>query len=208
MPPIESPLSQRPQDSVGMKRGSKTTVAAYNDLWPVEFARVRNELKAHVGGRVLAIDHVGSTSVPGLDAKPIIDISIAVANLAESLSLVPILEELGFQYRRNDALPDRHYLPRTVGGLRRHHLSLGEPGSWQRRNTLTFRNALRRDADLARRYATLKHQLAASSGVDRLAYLNGKTEFILAVLKAEGLEPDPAYPVHYIQSSRNPKSPR
>lgn len=191
----------RPQDSVGMRRGAETTVAPYNELWPLEFARVRTELEEQLGARVLSIDHVGSTSVPGLDAKPIIDISVAVSDLEESLALVPILERLGFHYRGRDELPDRHYLPRTVAGLRRHHLSLAEPGSWQRRNSITFRNALRRDPRLTREYAALKHRLAASTGTDRLAYLNGKTEFILGVLESNGIQPDPSYPLHFTPSS-------
>lgn len=180
-----------------MRRGVEITLAPYNPLWPHEFARVRDELAAALPAWIVSIDHVGSTSVPGLDAKPIIDISVAVPDLKASLSLVPALGRLGFVYRGEDDLPDRHYLPRTVDGLRRHHLSLAEPGSWHRRNSLTFRDALRRDPELARRYGELKGRLAASAGTDRLAYLNGKTQFILDVLRAEGCEPDPGYPIHY-----------
>ncbi len=180
-----------------MRRGVEITLAPYSRLWPEEFARVRSELAAALPAWIVSIDHVGSTSVPGLDAKPIIDISVAVPDLQESLALVPILKRLGFIYRGEDDLPDRHYLPRTVGGLRRHHLSLAEPDSWHRRNSVTFRDALRRDPELARLYGELKRRLAASAGTDRLAYLNGKTDFILDVLKAEGCEPGPDYPIHY-----------
>lgn len=180
-----------------MQRGVEITLAPYNSLWPDEFDRVRVELTAALPAWIISIDHVGSTSVPGLDAKPIIDLVVAVPDLEESLALIPILESLGFQYRPAEELPDRHYLPRTVGGLRRHHLSLAEPDSWHRRNSLTFRNVLRRDPELARRYGELKRRLAASAGTNRLDYLNGKTDFILEVLRAEGFEPDPGYPLHY-----------
>lgn len=159
---------------------------------------MRAELTAALPAWILSIDHVGSTSVPGLGAKPIIDISVAVPDLRESLAVIPTLEGLGFRYRGDDDLPDRHYLPRTVAGLRRHHLSLAEPDSWHRRNSLTFRDALRRDPQLARRYGELKRRLAGSVGADRPAYLNGKTEFILNVLRAEGCEPAPDYPVRYV----------
>ncbi len=191
-------FEMRPQDSVGMRRGGEITLAPYNPCWPEEFARVRDELVAALADGIISIDHVGSTSVLGLHAKPIIDISVAVPDLRDSLSLVPTLESLGFVYRVDDELPDRHYFPRTTGGLRRHHLSLAEPDSWHRRNSLTFRDALRRDPDLARRYGALKRRLAASVGRDRLAYLNGKTDFILGTLEAEGCEPAPDYPVHYV----------
>lgn len=188
-----------------MRRGVATTVVPYDPLWPEEFARVRAELATVLADRVLSIDHVGSTSVPGLPAKPIIDISVAVPALNESLSLVPALQELGFTYRPDDELPDRHYLPRTVAGLRRHHVSLTEPDSWHRKNSVVFRDALRREEGLAREYARLKRRLAASSGADRLAYLNGKTDFILGVLRAEGLEPGPDYPTYYSQRGTAPK---
>jgi GrpB-like predicted nucleotidyltransferase (UPF0157 family) len=181
-----------------MRRGVEITLAPYNPLWADEFERVRAELVAALPAWIISIDHVGSTSVPGLDAKPIIDISVAVPDLQASLVLVPTLDRLGFLYRGDDDLPDRHYFPRTVAGLRRHHLSLAEPDSWHRRNSLTFRDALRRDADLARRYGELKRRLAASAGTNRLDYLNGKTDFILQVLKAEGYEPGPDYPVQYV----------
>jgi GrpB-like predicted nucleotidyltransferase (UPF0157 family) len=104
---------------------------------------------------------------------------------------------LGFCYCGEDDLPDRHYLPRTVAGLRRHHLSLAEPNSWSRRNSLTFRDALRRNPELTRRYGELKRRLAASAGANRLAYLNGKTDFILTVLQPEGCEPSPNYPIRF-----------
>lgn len=188
----------RPQDSVGMRRGGEITLAPYDPLWPEEFARVRDELVAALPDWIISVDHVGSTSVPGLDAKPIIDINVAVPDLQDSLSLVPTLEALGFVYRVDDELPDRHYFPRTTGGLRRHHLSLAEPDSWHRRNSLTFRDALRRDPDLSRRYGALKRRLAESVGRDRLAYLNGKTDFVLGVLRAEGLQPARDYPLHYV----------
>ena len=188
----------RPQDSVGMRRGAEISLAPYDPLWPDEFARVRDELSAALPAWVVRIDHVGSTSVPGLTAKPIIDISVAVPDLKASLLLIPTLARLGFVYRGEDELPDRHYLPRTVDGLRRHHLSLTEPDSWHRRNSLTFRDALRRDPELARRYGELKRRLAASVGTDRLAYLNGKTDFILDVLRTEGCAPSPDYPILYV----------
>ncbi|MFA9477358.1 GrpB family protein [Phycisphaerales bacterium AB-hyl4] len=126
-----------------MKVGAGVSIAPYNPLWPDEFDRVRTELLDTLPSWILSIEHVGSTSVPGLDAKPIIDILVAVPNLSASLTLVPALEGLGFVYRPDDELPDRHYFPRTVAGLRRHHLSLAEPRSWHYQNSVNFRDALR-----------------------------------------------------------------
>ena len=174
------------ENSVGMPVGDVITIAPYDSRWPAEYERVRSELSDALGDRVVAVHHVGSTSVPGLDAKPIIDILVTVRNLEESLALRPELEALGFVYRPDDEIPDRHYFPRTVGGLRRHHVSLAEPDSRHSRNTLAFRNALRADRLLASRYAALKRGLAKAAGTDRLAYLNGKTAFILGVVHSGG----------------------
>lgn len=177
----------RPEDSVGMVRGTVIEIRAYDPRWPREFERVRTELTAALPRGVLAIHHVGSTSVPGLAAKPILDVLVGVPSFASALTgLRPLLEGLGFTYRPDDDLPDRHYFPRTVAGLRRHHLSLAEPGSRHHRNTLVFRDALRSDPALARRYEALKRHLAASVGTDRLAYLDGKTDFVHEVLEAHG----------------------
>ncbi|MEQ9400636.1 MAG: GrpB family protein [Longimicrobiales bacterium] len=170
-----------------MARGTVIEIRTYDARWPREFERVRAELTAALPRGVLAIHHVGSTSVPGLAAKPILDVLVGVPSFSPALrELRPALEGLGFTYRPDDDLPDRHYFPRTVAGLRRHHLSLAEPASRHYRNTLVFRDALRDDPALARRYEALKRHLAATVGTDRLAYLDGKTAFVHEVLDAYG----------------------
>ena len=88
-----------------MRRGGEITLSPYDPLWAEEFSRVRTELASALPDWILSIDHVGSTSVPGLEAKPIIDISVAVPDLRASLCLVPVLEGLGFRYRSDDGLP-------------------------------------------------------------------------------------------------------
>lgn len=176
-----------PEDSVGMVRGSVIEIHAYHDLWPAEFARVRDELISVLPDWAHEIHHVGSTSIPGLAAKPIIDILVGVPSLERARDeLVEPIERLGFLYRSDDDLPDRHYCPRTVAGLRRHHVSMAVPTSRHFRNTLIFRDALRGTPGLAVEYETLKRRLAANVGEDRLSYLNGKTDFILSVLAAHG----------------------
>lgn len=176
-----------------MKPG-RVIVKPYDSRWPLEFERVRAELAHALPSWVLSIEHVGSTAVPGLDAKPIIDVLVGVPSLQRGLELRPILESLGFEYRANDELPDRHYFPRTRDGYRVHHVSVAEPGSRHYRNTLIFRDALRADRQLAGRYARLKHRLARELGLVRFAYLNAKTELIHAVLRENGGELGGEYP--------------
>jgi GrpB-like predicted nucleotidyltransferase (UPF0157 family) len=180
-----------------MQVGAGIEIRPYHPGWAHEFAKVRDELVAALQTRPLDVEHVGSTSVPGLAAKPIIDIFVPVPNLADSVALIPALQAIGFEFRPDDELPDRHYFTRTVQGLRRHHVSLAERNSMYARNTLTFRDALRRDPVLAARYAELKMTLASEVGTRRLDYLNGKTGFILDVLQGEGVRVVDDYPTHY-----------
>lgn len=186
-----------PENSVGMEVGNTITICRYDPAWVEEFERVRKELEVACCGSILVVNHVGSTSVPGLDAKPIIDILVGVQDLERSLELSPILDCLGFQCRPDDELPDRHYFPRTIDGLRRHHVSLAEPRSRHYMNTLAFRDALRRNDELANKYALLKRLLAVEVGKNRIDYLNGKTAFILNILSKEGFETDGDYPVQF-----------
>ena len=188
-------------DSVGMEKGAGIVVRPYDEAWPLEFERVREELIRWLPPWIISVDHVGSTSVPGLEAKPIIDILVGVPDLVEALAVVPTLKSLGFEYRAKDDLPDRHYFPRTLDGLRKHHVSLAEPSSRYSRNTLIFRGALRRDSEIARQYAVLKQRLAEEVGTVRLAYLNGKTDFVLEVLAAHGGEVGGNYPSADLGSS-------
>jgi GrpB-like predicted nucleotidyltransferase (UPF0157 family) len=185
---------------VGKVEGARIVVCPYDELWPAEFVRVREELRSVLPDGPLAIEHVGSTSVPGLAAKPIIDVMVTVPDLDGAIGLVPAIESLGFEYRAPEELPDRHYFRRIVNGVRLHHLSLAEPDSRHARNTLLFRDALREDARLAAEYAALKRRLAEEVGHDRLAYLNGKTEFILAVLSARGGVLGDGYPTVFVGS--------
>jgi GrpB-like predicted nucleotidyltransferase (UPF0157 family) len=178
----------------------RIVVRPHDARWPLEYERVRKELEDSLPDWVLSMDHVGSTSVPGLAAKPIIDILVGVPDLSKGLQLVPVLESLGFEYRSSDDLPDRHYFPRTVDGLRMHHVSVTEPGSRHFRNTIIFRDALRADPEVAKQYAALKHRLAREVGTIRFAYLNGKSEFILSVLQDWSGEVGGDYPIHNLGS--------
>ena len=129
---------------------------------------------------------------------------IEVNDFEASLELKPLLETLGFNYRPDDDISDRHYFPRTINGLRKHHLSLAEPNSKHCVNSLAFRNALRTSKQLCRQYADLKRQLAADAGKQRLDYLNGKTNFILSVLNSCGIETDGYYPNRFGNTKKDP----
>lgn len=171
---------------LGLEHGA-VRVVPYDRRWPSLFITMTSQLRAKLADRVLDIEHVGSTAVPGLSAKPILDILIGVARFDEALRLVPVVGELGFEHRPHEEIPDRHYFRRLEGGRSTHHLSLAEPDSRFYRRTLAFRDALRRNPGLRDEYEALKRGLAEMYPADRERYLDGKTDFVLGVLARRGL---------------------
>lgn len=172
--------------ALGLESG-RSLVVPYDPRWPVLFDEAAAELEATVGPSIRAIHHVGSTAVAGLCAKPVLDVLVSIPDFERGRALVAPLADLGYEYRPENDIPDRHYFRRRVGTARTHHLSLAEPSSWHHRATLAFRDALRRDAKLAGAYAALKLDLAERFPRDRVSYTDGKTDFVLRVLESEGV---------------------
>lgn len=164
-------------------------VAAYSSSWAglfeQEAAVLRSRLAPWLSGTV---EHVGSTAVPGLAAKPILDMLAGVRDLGEASAAVPVLADLG--YRHADHRPDEAlWLFKQPGDTyeqRTHQLHLTLTGSALWRERLAFRDALRRDAGLLSEYASLKGDLAGRA--DLAAYTQGKRAFVSRVLAAEGVE--------------------
>jgi GrpB-like predicted nucleotidyltransferase (UPF0157 family) len=158
-------------------------IADYDPRWPGKYAAERERILVAIGERALAIEHVGSTSVPGLAAKPTIDIMVGFASGAVAAECVSSLADLGYAYQPENAweIPDWHYFDRTGDDGQRYHLHMVPMGGefWQRH--LAFRDYLRAHPEAAREYERLKRELAARYGSDRLGYCNAKTEFILGV---------------------------
>lgn len=168
--------------ALGLRRG-EVVVVPYDARWPQLFVAAAEEIAAAVGSSILAVHHVGSTSVPGLCAKPILDILVSVPDFEAALGCVPALEAIGYEFRPNEGIRDRRYFRRPHGGdLQTHHLSLAEPTSHHHRATLAFRDALRADPSLTDEYARLKRSLAERFPRDRPAYIDGKSAFVRNVL--------------------------
>jgi GrpB-like predicted nucleotidyltransferase (UPF0157 family) len=140
-----------------------------------------------LGARILDVHHVGSTAVPGLCAKPILDVVVSIPDFERGLELAPALERFGYEFRPGEEIPDRHYFRRKVDGIRTHHLSLAEPASRHHAVTLAFRDALRSDPARAEAYATLKRDLARRFPMDRVSYTEGKSVFVREVLAGVGV---------------------
>jgi GrpB-like predicted nucleotidyltransferase (UPF0157 family) len=177
--------------TLGLERGT-VRVVAYDQQWPRLFEQAAAELGDALGPHALSVQHVGSTAVAGLSAKPILDVLVGIPNFENGRQLIPILQKLGYEYRPHEEIPDRHYFRRGSGRVRTHHLSLAVPDSHHYRVTIAFRDALRRDPELLREYADLKADLAARFPYDRESYLAGKSPFVQRVLQRFGLELDSA----------------
>ena len=162
-------------------------VTEYDPAWPKLYEREAARLHQTLGKRfILCMEHVGSTAVPGLASKPIIDILIGVASLNEAKQYaVPILEALGYGYWRDNPDPSRLFFVRGLPphGPRTYHIHIVEMSmSGRDWNKIAFRDYLRAHPDEAARYAALKQTLAARFCNDREAYTDGKSEYIQRVL--------------------------
>ena len=170
---------------IGLKRGT-VQVVAYRPDWHDLFEQERRFLQQHIGHLVLDIQHVGSTAVPCLDAKPIIDIVVAVASVAVIPQCRQTLCSLGY-IDRGDGGKDGGYLfvKESAPDVRTHHLHLVAIDDPQWGNYLRFRDMLRADATLRIRYATLKKTLQEKFSQDREAYTTAKREFIRDILQQQ-----------------------
>lgn len=167
-------------------RNREVVVVPYDARWPLLFETASAELIEALGSSIFTVHHVGSTSVPGLCAKPVLDLLVSVPHLEAASVLVSYIEPIGYEFRPGEDIPDRLFFRRRVGTVRTHHLSLAEPTSRHHTITLAFRDALRRNPQLAASYADLKLALAQRFPRNRPAYLEGKSEFIDDVLARTG----------------------
>lgn len=163
---------------------SKTVrVVPYNVRWAelfrLEAARLSDAVSA-AGLPALRVVHVGSTAVPGLAAKPVLDIAAGRPIDTPPATYISVFEAVGYVHRGESGLPGREFFRR--GDPRSHHLHLVEYDGWHWRRYIAFRDALRADDSLRDAYATVKHELAAQFPLDREAYIEGKTAFVEGVL--------------------------
>lgn len=165
-------------------------IVAYDPRWPDLFAAEAARLKAALpADLILGIEHFGSTAIPGLAAKPIIDILVAVRSLAEVQErAVEPLEALDYLYWYDNPKTDRMYFVKGMppyGARRTHHVHMTETAGemWQR---LAFRDHLRTHPEDAQRYERLKRKLAAGHRTDREAYTEAKAAFVAEIMAKVG----------------------
>ncbi len=161
-------------------------VVEYDETWPAQFETERAALAHALGSLVVTdVEHIGSTAIPSMPAKPILDMMAGVARLTDADAAEPLLAERGYarQVHRVDAV----LFTKVAHATATHSLQLTEPGSDLWRERLAFRDALRADPELIAQYAELKAQLLREAG-GTVYDARGKREFVRRVLREAGVE--------------------
>jgi GrpB-like predicted nucleotidyltransferase (UPF0157 family) len=152
----------------------------YDPAWP-GFALVESaRLSDGMGAALIRVEHVGSTSVPGLAAKPVIDLCPVITSLADLDRRQKGVEALGYLWRGEFGIPGRRYCSRDIAGVRRFQLHCFEDGSAELERHCRFRDYLRAHPDEAHAYAAEKRKSAAANPTDPIAYNDGKSGWIRA----------------------------
>jgi len=182
---------------VPMLQHNNIVIEEYSSGWPMAFAQLQSVYRSRLGSYVAAVEHVGSTSVEGLPAKPVIDIDLIIEDSVLLKPVIAVLQELGYQHAGDLGIAGREAFKRTssltpVDGSSRtwpaHHLYVCTAGNISLKNHLALRNYLRSHPKKAQAYGQLKKRLAKEYPNDIDAYVAGKTEFITGVLKEMGFD--------------------
>ena len=162
----------------------KIIIKEYDPKWQALFEAESAEIMEAIGHYVAEIEHIGSTAVPGLAAKPVVDILVGLRRLLDAQDCILPMEGMEYEYvpEFEDEFPERRYFRKTVNGKRTHQIHMVEIGTdfWKRH--LAFRDYLRTHPETASEYSDLKKELAKQFENDRKGYTNAKSNFIENVL--------------------------
>ena len=173
-------LPAREKPLIGGVEERTIVVVPYRQEWPETFRLHRERIAAALGADALSIDHVGSTAVPGLDAKPIVDMLVTVEDSSAEDTYVPAMEHCGYVLRVREPEYEEHRMFRTPElGVHVHVLSQGSP---EIERYLRFRDALLAAPFLRARYQELKRSLAVQDPQDMNAYARAKSKFVEAII--------------------------
>jgi len=166
--------------------GEPVEIVAYDPTWPSMFAAEAARIAGALGDQLLGIEHIGSTAVEGLAAKPVIDIQVGVRSLGATPLLVDAMGRLDYAYvpEFEAEMPNRRYFRKTARGIRTHQVHMVEraDNDWWDRH-VAFRDWLRSHPEDAAAYAALKDELANCHRDDRRGYTDAKTGFIDTIVK-------------------------
>ena len=166
---------------------SPIVIADYDEGWPARFAQVAQPVRDAVADLGAEVEHVGSTSVPGLAAKPVIDVDVVVRSPDDVAAAIQRLRSLGYVYQGDKGVRGREAFL-WPPDAEPHHLYVVVAGSQPHRDHVRFRDYLRQHPEVANDYAALKRSLASEHRDDRLGYTDAKSEFVAGVLRAAEAE--------------------
>ena len=163
--------------ALGVAEG-KVQLVPHNPLWLVYFDEESRRLYATLGAYIREVRHIGSTAIPGIYAKPILDIMVGLVSIDNVHSCEPLLAELGYRYEGEQAISGWHFFRKKTGDLTTHHLHLVEWNGAYWLDHILFQEYLLRHPEVAEAYERLKLTLGKRHADDREAYTRDKTDFI------------------------------
>jgi GrpB-like predicted nucleotidyltransferase (UPF0157 family) len=172
-------VSEVRPEPLGLESGT-VLVVPWDARWPILYQQEEARIAAGLRPLALSLEHVGSTAVPGLAAKPVIDILAGYRSREELPGIIAALRGAGYEHRGENGIPGREFFRRGMPRSWHIHLVAADSGFW--RDHLAFRDRLRADPALRDAYGELKRSLAARYPRNRTAYIDGKTAFVLAAI--------------------------
>ncbi len=167
---------------LGLPQGTVKLVP-YTSSWQTYFKKEAERLREAIGDRIADVRHIGSTAIPGICAKPIIDIMVGLNRLEDLEDLLEPLAALGYLYKGEQTIPGWHFFVKGDAERKTHHLHVvaSQSNFWTTR--LLFQEYLCQHPEVAEAYESLKQQLARQYPNDRASYTQGKADFIQAVIE-------------------------
>jgi GrpB-like predicted nucleotidyltransferase (UPF0157 family) len=165
---------------LGLNRGT-VSLSPHREEWHELFANEKTLILDSIGKHVIAIEHVGSTAICGIVAKPILDVMVGLPTFEDGEKCVQPLERLGYEYKGENGIPGRHFFGK--GSPRTHHLHMLVVGGDFWKHHLLFRDYLIANRQVAEEYNNLKIDLSARFPEDREAYTSGKESFVKRTLR-------------------------
>jgi GrpB-like predicted nucleotidyltransferase (UPF0157 family) len=164
-----------------LKSNDPVSIQDYDAAWPDAFSKLAARVTTALRNLIVTVEHIGSTAVPGLAAKPIIDLDVILASPADLLEAIRLLATIGYAHEGDLGIAGREAFC-SPPGEPRHHLYVLAAGANELRRHLAFRDALRADRDLRDKYGALKRSLANQYKGDRNTYTESKSAFIISIV--------------------------
>lgn len=169
---------------VGVKHLEIVIVSEYNPEWIKEYDHEKMKINSALRDVILSIEHIGSTSIPGLGSKPIIDIMVGVSDLKQiAETQITRLEQIGYEYVFKSDFPERRFFRKGKWRAGTHHLHIYKYKDKNWINNILFREYIKKDTRMLEEYFNLKKKLEQQYKHDRVAYTAGKSKFIERIIR-------------------------